>query len=474
MIRCILKINEVSGMKLDFSLNMVQEQKLVMTQQMQQSIKILQMSTYDLREYIENEFLENPILEGNFDFVQENNNYLDKINYKEIIKYLEFDNYGSQNYGEYKDKEEEISPFNFISEKVSLAEYLQEQLVELEEEEFKKSIVSYMIENLDSRGYLDIPLEDICKELKISIDLGLEALQILQGLDPDGIGARNLSECLKIQLIKIGMLDEKLEIIIDNYLDLIAENKFSLIGKKLRITPKEAQDLGDIIKKLEPKPSRGFYTGEEVKFIIPDAEIRKIGGQYFVIMNEGVLPRLSINKVYKSILNNGQDKKMENYVKEKLNSAVFLIKSIEQRKSTLLRILENIVEKQREFFDKGQKYLKPMTLKEIADDLNIHESTVSRAIKDKYILTNKGTLKIKDLFTTGISKNTAEGGDVAVINIKSIIKEMIDNEDKRKPMSDQLICTELKKRNFNISRRTVAKYREEMNIRSSSKRKRIE
>lgn len=141
-------------MKLDFSLNMVQEQKLVMTQQMQQSIKILQMSTYDLREYIENEFSENPILEGNFDFVQENNNYLDKINYKEIIKYLEFDNYGSQNYGEYKDKEEEISPFNFISEKVSLAEYLQEQLVELEEEEFKKSIVSYMIENLDSRGYL--------------------------------------------------------------------------------------------------------------------------------------------------------------------------------------------------------------------------------------------------------------------------------------------------------------------------------
>lgn len=461
-------------MKLDFSLNMVQEQKLVMTQQMQQSIKILQMSTYDLREYIENEFAENPILEENFDFIQDSNSYVDKINYKEIIKYLKSDNYGYYNYSEFKDKEEDVSPFNFICKKESLTEYLQEQLVEIDEDEYKKSIVSYFIENLDNRGYLDIPLEDICKELKISSALGREALEILQDLEPYGIGARNLSECLKIQLRKMGMLNEKLEIIINNHLNLIAENKFNLIAKILKITPKEAQDLGDIIKKLEPKPSRGFYTGEEVKFIIPDAEIRKIDGQYFVIMNENVLPKLSISKIYKNILNNEQDIYMKNYVKEKLNSAVFLIKCIEQRKSTLLKILENIVEKQKEYFDKGQKFLKPMTLKEIAEDLNIHKSTVSRAIKDKYILTNKGTLRIKDLFSNGISKNTAEGGDVAVINIKNIIKEIIDNEDKRKPLSDEQICTELKKRNLNISRRTVAKYREEMNIKSSSKRKRIE
>jgi RNA polymerase sigma-54 factor len=461
-------------LKLDFNLNITQEQRLVMTQQMQQSIKILQMSSCDLRDYIENEFVENPVLEGDFDFIQEKKDSIDKIDYKEIIKYLEFDNYGSQNYGEYSDKEEEISPFNFISEKESLNEYLQEQLIELNENEYIKSIVSYMIENLDGRGYLDMPLEDICKELKISNDLGMEALQILQDLEPDGIGARNLSECLKIQLIKIGMLDENLEIIIDNYLDLIAENKFSVIAKNLKITPKEAQDLGDVIKKLEPKPSRGFYTGEDVRFIIPDAEIRKIDGQYFVIMNEGVVPRLSISKVYKDILNDGQDKKMENYVKEKLNSAVFLIKSIEQRKSTLLKILEKLIDEQKKFFDNGQKYLKPMTLKEIADELNIHESTVSRAIKDKYILTNMGTIKIKDLFTTGISKNTVEGEDVAVVNIKKLIKDMIENEDKAKPKSDQLICNELNKGNLNISRRTVAKYREEMGIRSSSKRKRIE
>ncbi|WP_411170017.1 RNA polymerase factor sigma-54 [Clostridium sp. MB05] len=460
-------------MKLDFNLNLTQEQKLIMTQQMQLSIKLLQMSTYDLREYIENEFVENPILEGDFDFVQEDKEYQDKINYKEMIKYLEFDNYGSQSYGEYN-KEDDVSPFNFICEKESLTEYLHEQLLESDEDEYKKAIVSYMIENIDSRGYLDMPLESICKELNISIVLGEESLEILQDLEPDGIGARDLKECLKIQLIKMGILDDNLEIIIDEYLDLIADNKFNIIAKNLKITPKEAQDLGDIIKGLEPKPSRGFYTGDEVKFIIPDAAIRKIDGQYFVIMNDGVIPRLSISNLYKNIINNKEDKNTENYVKEKLSSAMFLIKSIEQRKSTLLKILEKIVEKQRDYFDKGQKYLKPMTLKEMAEELGIHESTVSRAIKDKYILTSLGTVKIKDLFTTGLSKSEGDGEDVAVVNIKKQIKEMIDIENKKKPLPDQIICDELNKRNLNISRRTVAKYREEMEIKSSSKRKRIE
>lgn len=460
-------------MKLDFNLNLTQEQRLIMTQEMQLSIKLLQMSTYDLREYIENEFLENPILEGNFDFVQEDKKYDDKIDYKEMIKYLEFDNYGSQSYGEYN-KDDEVSPFNFISEKESLTEYLQEQLIESDEDEYKKAIVSYMIENIDSRGYLDMPLEDICKELNISILLGEEALEILQDLDPDGIGARDLKECLKIQLIKKGLLEDNLEIIIDEYLDLIADNKFNIIAKNLKITPKEAQDLGDIIKNLEPKPSRGFYTGDEVKFIIPDAAIRKIDGQYFVVMNDGVIPRLSISNIYKEVLNNKEDKNTENYVKEKLNSAMFLIKSIEQRKSTLLRILEKVVENQKDYFDKGQKYLKPMTLKEMAEMLGIHESTVSRAIKDKYILTSFGTVKIKDLFATGLSVNKSDGEEVAVVNIKNQIKDIIDKEDKKKPLSDQTICDYLNERKLNISRRTVAKYREELGIKASSKRKRIE
>ncbi|AYE33690.1 RNA polymerase factor sigma-54 [Clostridium septicum] len=458
-------------MKLDFNLNLSQEQKLIMTQQMQLSIKLLQMPAYDLREYIDKEFSENPMLEGNFDMVQEEITCQDKINYKEMIKYLEFDNYGSQNYSDYGDNE--VSPFNFISEKHSLKEYLYEQLCELNENELVKNIAKYIIENLDDRGYLTMSLSDMSKEIHIEIEILEQALEIIQEFEPNGIGARDLKECLKIQLINQGLLDEEIKLIIDEYLDLIADNKFTLIAKKLKISPKKAQDYGDIIKSLEPKPSRGFFTGDEVNFIIPDACIRKIDREYFVITNDNILPKLSISNVYKKTLLNGGDKKTEEYIKEKLNSAMFLIKSIEQRRSTLVKVLEAIVRRQREYFDKGEKYLKPMTLKEIADELGIHESTVSRAIKDKYVLTSIGTIKVKNMFKSGITSNK-NGEDTTVINIKNQIEILVSNENKKKPLSDQIICDELNKKGLNISRRTVAKYREELGIKSSSKRKRIE
>lgn len=462
-------------MKLDFNLNLTQEQRLVMTQQMQQSIKLLQMSTADLREFIDNEFIENPMLEANFDMVQEEHKSQDKIDYKEMIKYLEFDSYGSQSFGNEYNSEEDVSPFNFISSKQSLSDYLLEQVRESNEDQFTKIILEYMIDSLDSRGYLEISLSDICDELDISMELGEEVLEKLQSLEPNGIGARNLKECLTIQLLNTGNLDEVIEIIINEYLDLVAENKYSLIAKKLGVTPKEAQDYGDKIKALEPKPSRGFYTGEDVRFIIPDASIRKIDGEYFVIMNDGVVPKLSISSVYKDIINNKKDKHIEDYVKNKLNSAMFLIKSIEQRKNTLQKVLECIVKKQKDYFDKGRKYLIPMTMKEIAEEIDVHESTVSRAIREKYILANSGTIKIKDLFVSGISSgNTSSSNeDVSVTRIKDQIKLLIDDEDKKKPLSDQFICDKLNEMKVNISRRTVAKYREELGIKSSSKRKRL-
>lgn len=468
-------VYEGEAMKLDFNLNLTQEQRLVMTQQMQQSIKLLQMSTADLREHIDTEFQENPILEANFDMVQEDSKFQDKIDYKEMLKYLEFDSYGSQSYGNEYNPDDDVSPFNFISEKQSLNEYLIEQVRESEEDELTKVIMEYMVESLDSRGYLEIPINDICEELDISLEEGEEVLELLQGLEPNGIGARTLQECLMIQLRNVGELDETIEEIIANYLDLIAENKYPVIAKKLGITPKEAQDYGDKIKTLEPKPSRGFYTGEDVRFIIPDASIRKIDGEYFVIMNEGVVPKLSISSVYKQVINGNKDKQTEEYVKDKLNSAMFLIKSIEQRKGTLQKVLESIVKKQKEYFDKGNKYLNPMTMKEIAEEIDVHESTVSRAVRDKYILTSAGTTKIKDLFVAGLSTSqSASSEDVAVTKIKDRIKELILDENKKKPLSDQFICDKLNEEKFNISRRTVAKYREEIGIKSSSKRKRIE
>ncbi len=447
-------------MLMDFNLNLTQEQKLIMTQQMQLSIKLLQMSTYDLREYIEKEFSENPVLEAQYEDTKEVSKEQDRLEYKELVKYLESDNYGSQSYGEYD--EEGISPFTFISKPESLTDYLEGQILELPIDEYMRSVCSYMVECLDQKGYLDIKKEELMNELDCSEETFNRALIVIQNLEPAGIGARDLKECLEIQLERKGENDPIVKEIIDNHLDDLADNRYQVIAKDLDITPKKAQDYGDLIKTLEPKPSRGFYTGDEVGFIIPDAEIRKIDGEFLILMKDGVLPMLSVNPLYKDILKDStNDKEATEYVKEKIDKAMFLIKSIEQRKSTLHKVLQKILEKQKDYFEKGEKYLKPMTLKEIAEKLEMHESTISRAIRDKYILTSMGTIKIKDLFVNSISNKEKSDGeeDVTVINIKKVLEEVIKEEDKRKPLSDQAISEILKEKGMAISRRTVAKYR---------------
>lgn len=464
-------------MNLDFELNLSQQQKLVMTQQMQMSIKMLQMSSIELNEYVEKEMEENPLLEKEYNeksqesLINKENDFNDKIDYDKFIKYLDFEDYRHEN--NYKG-EDEVSPFNFISREESLREYLTTQLGEIEIINSQKKICKYIIENLDGKGYLPDSISDIAVQLKVSENKVLEALKIVQAFDPDGIGARNLEECLKLQLRKKDIDDKNLFYIIDNHLNNIAENKYNVISKDLNITPKQAQEYGDIIKKLEPKPSRGFYTGDETKYIVPDAFIKKLDEEFFIIMNDNSIPRLSINNVYKALVSNGEnnDKAAEEYVKNKINGAVFLIKSIEQRKSTLYSVLKEIVDYQREYFDNGIKYLKPMTLKDIADKIEMHESTVSRAIREKYIYTDRGIVKIKDLFTTGISSESQNSDSMSSSSVKGKIKELIEKEDAKDPLSDQKICDILNSQGMNISRRTVAKYREEMNIKSSSKRKR--
>ncbi|SUQ45426.1 RNA polymerase sigma-54 factor [Clostridium neonatale] len=289
-------------------------------------------------------------------------------------------------------------------------------------------------------------------------------------MEPFGIGARNIKECLLIQSQKLNILDNVMEEMINNHLENIASNKYDLVGKSLKISPREAQRYGDAIKKLEPKPSRGFYTGDEVNYIIPDAEIKNIDGEFFIIMNEGVLPKLTISKTYKQVLENNQDEQTSAYVKDKINQAMFLIKSIEQRKNTLYKVLECLLVKQEEFFLKGKEFIKPLTLKEVADDIKMHESTVSRAVKDKYVLTSFGTIKIKSLFAAGVNNSNQ---DMATLQIKNVIKKVIGEENKNKPLSDQAISEILAKDNMKISRRTVAKYREELGIKSSSMRKRV-
>lgn len=458
-------------MNINFALNLIQEQKLIMTQEMQMSVKLLQMSAYELGQYVNKEMQENPVLEER-DLQNPKNNNTETNEYKEIIKYLEKDDYKIKNYSA-KSESEEVSPFYYIAQEKSLKDYLVEQIGELTEKPETLDICKYMVENLDAKGYLSVKLSDICKELTISNEQAENALKIIQSLEPEGIGARDLRECLKIQLYNLGNNDENIYKIIEEYLELLAENKYNIIAKELKITIPHVQKYVDIIKTLEPKPSRGFYTGETVKYIVPDAYINKINEQYFISMNEDMLPKLNINSMYKEIIKNGKDVEAVEYVKEKLNSAMFLIKSIEQRKNTVYRVLEEILVVQKEYFDNGDEYLKPMTLKKIADNLEMHESTISRAIREKYVSVNSGkVIKIKDLFTNGIA-SVIGGEDISTINIKSAIKEMVDTEDQKKPLSDQSICNRLNIEGMNISRRTVAKYREELQIKSSSKRKRF-
>jgi RNA polymerase sigma-54 factor len=462
-------------MNLDYSMKMTQEQRLILTQNMQQSIKLLQMSLHDLREYIDNEYSENPVLEINEEINSHDDSQIngemsteDRYDYKKIVEELYADNYKEKS--EYNSSNEEVSPLNFIEKKSSLKDYLQEQLVEVNVDPYTISICKYIVESLDYRGYLEISVEELAEELNVPEEVVEKALDVVQSLEPYGIGARSIKECLLIQSLKLNILDNIIEKIILNHLENVAENKYEVVGKDLNITPREAQRYGDLIKKLEPKPSRGFYTGEEVNYIIPDAEIKNIDGEFFIIMNESVLPRLMINKTYKDVLQNNKDLETNTYVKDKINQAMFLIKSIEQRKNTLHKVLECLIDKQKDFFKFGKQQIKPLILKEVAEIIKVHESTVSRAIKDKYVLTSYGTIKIKDLFASGLSSND---DDMATVKIKNEIKKIVNEENKGKPLSDQIISSILAEKNMNISRRTVAKYREELGIKSSSMRKRL-
>jgi RNA polymerase sigma-54 factor len=461
------------NMNLDLGLKLTQEQKLIMTMQMQLSIKLLQMSSYELLQHINKELQENIVLEcseANFESVDPSDEKKELINYKELIKYLEFDEYSNGNY-KTTDTEEEISPFNFISNKVTLKDFLIEQLIETNIDAEKFKICRYIVDNLDDRGYLDYGTIDISKDLLISIELFDECLAIVQSLEPCGVAARDLKECLLLQLDSKGIRDYYFEEIINEYLVLLSENKYAAIGKKLGITPLEVQRYGDLIKELEPKPSRGYFTGEETSYIIPDAYIRKIDDEYIILMNDNIIPKLNINNTYKDVINHSEDKVAVDYVKDKISSAMSLIKSIENRKTTLYKVIQEIVNFQKDYFNYGDDYLKPMTIKAISIKLNLHESTVSRAIRDKYIALNNGNIKrIKDLFTNSLNYHNE---DLSTLNIKNMIKEIVENENKKKPLSDSNICELLNNKGLNISRRTVAKYREEIGVKSSSQRKRL-
>ncbi|MDI3310370.1 MAG: RNA polymerase factor sigma-54 [Thermoanaerobacterium sp.] len=448
-------------MKLDMGLNLKQVQKLLMTPQLKQAIEILQLNSYELNELITSELETNPMLETYEDKEDIVDAYIEMNKNSDLEKY---------NYSSDDEERDDYSFENMVSTDTSLTDHLLFQLHITPLQKKIKEICKVIIYDIDSNGYLNDDIKKLSEDYNYSEEDVLTALDVVQSFDPPGIAARNLTECLMLQLKSKNLYDGVVKEIVENYLNEIADNKLSFIAKKLNVDIKEVQNAVDEIKKLNPRPGASFSSYNDIKYVIPDAYIKKIDGDYVVLINESLYPGLRINKSYESILTATDDDNTRKYLSNKIQSAMWLIKSIESRRDTLYKVLSAIVKEQRSFFDRKEKYIKPMNLKKIAEAVGVHESTVSRAVNGKYVDTPLGVFEIKYFFQSGIGNSDGEMFSQEMI--KEMIKQLISEEDPQNTLSDQKIAEILSEKGVTISRRTVAKYREEMNIPSSSKRKR--
>lgn len=471
-------------MKMNFNLNLIQTQKLIMTPELKQAIEILQFNALELNEFINEELLNNPILEKIGSDVEEESppekvdqefEYdLDKgdkpeVDWEDMVNY--FDDVRPTGGTPYN-ADSEVNYDNFVADEETLRDYLLMQLKFSKLDSEIVRICDYIIENIDDNGYLQMKNEEAMMLYNKSFEEIEQMVRLIQTFDPPGVGARSIKECLLIQLYQQGFEESLEERLVSEFLEELGEKKFAIIAKKIDETAERVQQAYDYIKTLEPKPGRSFSSMRDVRYVIPDVYVEKVKDEYIVAVNESASPRLQINGFYKSMLNQfSKDSLTSEYLTKNLQSALRIIKSIEQRRNTIYRVCKAIVEYQVDFFEKGLLYLKPLNLKDIADEIEVHESTVSRAVNGKYIQCPNGLFEIKYFFQSGVKGASGEG--VSSESVKSVMKDMIDREDTKKPLSDQYLADALIKIGINISRRTVAKYRDELNIPPSSKRKRF-
>jgi len=493
-----------------YEITLKQKQKLILTPQLYQSIQILQLNLAELNTLINQELIENPLLETNplknkesENFSKDNENIpiinhqsknQEKIELGELLSYLrekEYSYYSIKTGSDTDDKYE-----NILSYRESLQNHLLSQLGTSTINLLELRIGEYIIGNIDENGYLHISPEIISTDLNIHKDKVNKVLKLIQSFDPPGVGARNLKECLLIQEQILGYDNPNLRKIINDFLPELAKNSFKKIARELKISFKEIQTLSDIIKKnFDPKPGRQIACNGENKYIVPDLVLRKSeNGEYVLLQNDSYLPRLKINYQYKKMLDqdidsfyvrknrfikkkgssgNHKREEIKKYIEEKIKSATLLVKGIEQRKKTIYRIALSLVDYQKDFLDKGILFLRPLKMKEMAEKLEIHESTVSRAIHNKYIQTPRGLIQMKYFFSKGID-NIGES-NVSTEKVKKMIKKTIETENLLHPWNDQKIAELLyAKLGITIARRTVAKYRNALNILPYNLRKRYQ
>lgn len=483
-------------MRLGYEIVLRQEQRLVMTPELRQAITVLQLPTLDLLAYIEAQMQENPVLE----YAEELETTSDGPDDGYGDAYVDAGEGGAeagesllgesldidwrQYFSDRSDlgiprasasEEEREGARSSLRWEPTLYDHLLVQLELALPEGPMRSIGKYLLGCIDDDGYLRVSPEDVAAALGQDPELVRTVASVIKTFDPPGVGARDLAECLLIQLESRASC-EALELakrIVSGHLDDLAAGRITRIASELGVMVAKVQEAIDLIRKCDPKPARGFAPAGTVRYIVPDVFIHKVDSDYVVTVNDTAVPRLMINNFYKSIISSPSiDQTAADFIKGKLNAAVWLIRSLEQRRMTILKVAESILKFQRDFFDYGIKHLRPLTMKEVADDIGMHESTVSRAATGKYAQTPRGTFELRAFFTSGVS--TADGDAASSASIKRMIREIVDAEDPRRPLSDQAIAERLRACGILISRRTVAKYREEIRIPASSKRRRYD
>jgi len=441
-------------------------QQMVMTPQLQQAIKLLQLSRLELVEKLRQELEENPVLEE----VGEPEEGTEAEELKDLERRsLESMDDGPEPFVP-RDRIEKPSLENFLTKDGTLSDHLMWQLRMSAMTKEDEGVGALLIGNIDEDGYLRTDMSEIVKASHSDEPTVLQVLKKIQEFDPPGVASRELKECLLIQAYHFGLKGTLTEKIILGHLKALETKNFQNIAKELNAPLEEVLEAVKIISHMEPRPGRAF-GGEDPRYIIPEVFVFKDGDEYVILLNDEGIPRLRINTYYRSLLRDNSNPEAKNFVQERLRSAMWLIRSIYQRQRTIYKVTESIVKHQREFLDKGIEHLKPLVLRDVAQDVGIHESTVSRVTSNKYIHTPQGLFKMKFFFNTGI--NREDGQSIASESVKDTIKNIIAGEDPRKPYSDQQIVEILKGMNVHIARRTVTKYREALHTLPSSSRKKV-
>lgn len=466
-------------------LTLRQTHKLVMTPMLQQAIKLLPLARFELITLINQEMTENPFLEEEpiqpSDADSENNGsgeYSD-IEYAKEEKgenqnpvEIDWDTFFEENYyqgvpfEDYAPAKSSIE--NTLKQKTSLREHLIWQLNLSTEDAGWKYIGAIIIGNIDDDGYLRSTVEEIAQNTGADTETVEKVLELIQSFDPVGVGARDIKECLMLQIKNKAPADSLAAVLIEKYLEELEDRNFKKIAEKINIPIEELLTAVKIIRELNPNPGNG-YTSAEIQYISPDVIVVKTADDYQVVINDEGIPRLRISRRYHEILNSKNKAEAKEYIENKFRAALWFIKSIEQRRQTIYKVANSIVKFQREFLDKGLTYLKPLILKDVALDIGMHESTVSRVTTNKYMYTPMGIFELKFFFHSGIG--SSQGDAISSIKVKEMLKEIVSQESSRKPFTDQYLVNVLKNNGVNIARRTITKYRKEIKIPSACRRK---